>query len=643
MKHTDRNRKNIGNCNWLRRALPVVLSALLLCSLTGCSVRDLHIGQVEVNTGIATAWITPAKGVDKFAIAAGDFSVRDDGTVTYTGTAYRALQGIDVSTFQQEIDWQAVADSGIDFAFIRAGYRGYGKGGIVEDDRFRQNAAGARAAGLRVGLYFFSQAITPEEAAEEAQWLVDAAQDFKIDMPLVFDWENIDPSSVASGDTVRTAEMTGEDVTACAAAFCAAVEAASYDFANATADVTDINGHGTATAGLVADLTPDAVDVMVLRVYDDNNMSKASRVLTALEYALENGAAVVNLSLGWTNAIEKGYSFLNSVLAQAYASGVVVVAAAGNRSQNNPTGNADDVYPANQEAVLTVSGVNRSRAFDSSYSSSGTAVDLCAPGSNVVVAAPGGGTSVRSGTSFAAPHIAAAAACVRLAQPGLSAAGVRQMLYRYADDLGDPGRDDAYGYGLPVLTRYFHDRLCPGQRFRDMPASDIWSHEGLDYCIAAGLISGTSEVTVSPDMLATRAQIVQLLWAAAGSPETAGTLPFTDVSTDAWFYPAVRWAYRTGLVSGTSETTFDPEAPITRQDFALILYTQSGSPAMTGSVLRDFPDVEQVSGYAYAALTWAVEQGLINGVGTPEGALLAPHGYASRAQVATILMAYCDR
>lgn len=207
MKHTDRNRKNIGNCNWLRRALPVVLSALLLCSLTGCSVRDLHIGQVEVNTGIATAWITPAKGVDKFAIAAGDFSVRDDGTVTYTGTAYRALQGIDVSTFQQEIDWQAVADSGIDFAFIRAGYRGYGKGGIVEDDRFRQNAAGRVLPGCAWGCTS-SRRRHAEEAVEEAQWLVDAAQDFRIDMPLVFDWENIDPSSVASGDTVRTAEMT---------------------------------------------------------------------------------------------------------------------------------------------------------------------------------------------------------------------------------------------------------------------------------------------------------------------------------------------------------------------------------------------------------------------------------------------------
>lgn len=171
-----------------RRALAVLLAAAMTFALTGCSVRELHIGQVEVNTGAGTAWITPARGVDRFDIPAADFSAGADGSVTYTGTAYRVLQGIDVSTFQQDIDWQAVADSGIAFAVIRAGYRGYGKGGIVEDDRFRQNVAGACAAGLRVGLYFFSQAVTPEEAAEEAQWLVDAARDYKIDMPLVFDW-----------------------------------------------------------------------------------------------------------------------------------------------------------------------------------------------------------------------------------------------------------------------------------------------------------------------------------------------------------------------------------------------------------------------------------------------------------------------
>lgn len=421
------------------------------------------------------------------------------------------------------------------------------------------------------------------------------------------------------------------------------VSARSYDFANNTANVTDVNSHGTATAGLVADLTPDEVDVMVLRVYDDDNLSKPSLVLTALEYALENGATVVNMSLGWPNAIEKGYSFLNSVLAQAYASGVVVVTAAGNRSQSNPGANADDVYPANQAAVLTVSGVDRDLAFDGGYSASGASVDLCAPGTSVSVAAPDGGMTTRSGTSFAAPHVAAAAACVQLAQPGVTAARVRQTLYGYAEDLGAPGRDDRYGYGLPVLTQCFHDRLCPGQRFADMPGAGVWSHDGLDYCIAAGLMSGTSDVTVSPDMTASRAQLVQLLWAAAGSPETTGTLPFTDVQPGAWYYAAVRWAYRTGLVAGTSPTTFDPNAAVTRQDLAVILYEQSGRPAATGGELAAFPDVGHVAGYAYAALTWAVAQGLVSGVGTASGAQLAPRGYASRAQVATILTAYYDR
>lgn len=325
------------------------------------------------------------------------------------------------------------------------------------------------------------------------------------------------------------------------------VSARSYDFADNTADVTDVNGHGTATAGLIADLTPDEVDVMVLRVYGDDNLSKPSRVLTALEYALENGATVVNMSIGWPNAIEKGYSFLNSVLAQAYAAGVVVVAAAGNLSRSNPTANADDVYPANQAQVLTVSAVDRSRTFDDTYSASGASVDLCAPGTGVAVAALSGGMTVRSGTSFAAPHVAAAAACV------------------------------------------------------------------------------------------------QLLWAAAGSPKTTGTLPFTDVAPGAWYYDAVHWAYRTGLVSGTSPTTFTPDAAITRQDFTVILYAQAGRPAMIGTALAAFPDAGQVAGYAYAALTWAVEQGLIGGVGTPSGPQLAPRGYATRAQVAKILMGYYDK
>lgn len=692
-----------------RRALAVLLAAAMTFALAGCSVRELHIGQVEVNTGAGTAWITPARGVDRFDIPAADFSAGADGSVTYTGTAYRALQGIDVSTFQQDIDWQAVADSGIAFAFIRAGYRGYGKGGIVEDDRFRQNVAGACAAGLRVGLYFFSQAVTPEEAAEPTRVVAFApalADGYGADRVLhLAAWQEyvLEFSDAAAAQRALARLRSDPDVTDCFLdeavtaddtlaglwdetasrswgghemglttlrhqadvllpagrratvavidtgaevshpLLAGRVSARSYDFADNTADVTDVNGHGTATAGLIADLTPDEVDVMVLRVYGDDNLSKPSRVLTALEYALENGATVVNMSIGWPNAIEKGYSFLNSVLAQAYAAGVVVVAAAGNLSRSNPTANADDVYPANQAQVLTVSAVDRSRTFDDTYSASGASVDLCAPGTGVAVAALSGGMTVRSGTSFAAPHVAAAAACVQLAQPGATAARVRRTLCDYAEDLGAPGRDDQYGNGFPVLTQCFHDRLCPGRRFADMPDADAWSHAGLDYCIAAGLMHGMTPVTVAPEALATRAQVVQLLWAAAGSPKTTGTLPFTDVAPGAWYYDAVHWAYRTGLVSGTSPTTFTPDAAITRQDFTVILYAQAGRPAMIGTALAAFPDAGQVAGYAYAALTWAVEQGLIGGVGTPSGPQLAPRGYATRAQVAKILMGYYDK
>ena len=141
--------------------------------------------------------------------------------------------GVDVSSHQGKIDWQAAAADGIEFAFIRAGYRGYETGRLAEDSRFIENAEGAYAAGIEVGLYFYSQALTEQEAREEAEYLVSCIEelDAEITLPLVFDWENIDPSSVASGDTVRTAEMTGEDVTACAVAFCAAVEAAGYDAA----------------------------------------------------------------------------------------------------------------------------------------------------------------------------------------------------------------------------------------------------------------------------------------------------------------------------------------------------------------------------------------------------------------------------
>ena len=130
--------------------------------------------------------------------------------------------GIDVSSHQGQIDWEKVARTDVEIVMVRAGYRGYGKAGkLVEDPNAKTNIAAAAEAGLDVGAYFFSQAVTVEEAEEEARMLLEIIKDLPITMPVVYDWEYI--SSEA-----RTAHMDARTLTDCALAFCSIIEEAGY-------------------------------------------------------------------------------------------------------------------------------------------------------------------------------------------------------------------------------------------------------------------------------------------------------------------------------------------------------------------------------------------------------------------------------
>jgi len=139
-------------------------------------------------------------------------------------TRYRGLEtqtGVDVSSYQQDIDWKAVAAAGVDFAMIRVGYRGYTEGAIQEDANFEKNIQGALDAGLDVGVYFFSQAITAEEAKEEAQFVLDKISGYSVSYPVVFDWEDVEADARSDG-------MDSVLLTQCAQAFCQTAEAAGY-------------------------------------------------------------------------------------------------------------------------------------------------------------------------------------------------------------------------------------------------------------------------------------------------------------------------------------------------------------------------------------------------------------------------------
>ena len=165
------------------------------------------------------AWRRQSNQVPKIPrnnMEAKDFSEDGKGRAAYPG----ALLGVDVSSHQQEIDWAAVKADGVDFAILRIGFRGNTEGGLNVDSSFARNYVDARKAGLQVGVYFYSQAISVAEAEEEAAFVLNMLDGVSLELPVFFDWEE-----VAKGRTGGKATSAVSDF---AAAFCAAVEDGGY-------------------------------------------------------------------------------------------------------------------------------------------------------------------------------------------------------------------------------------------------------------------------------------------------------------------------------------------------------------------------------------------------------------------------------
>lgn len=174
----------------------------------------------------------------------------------------------------------------------------------------------------------------------------------------------------------------------------------------------------------------------------------------------------------------------------------------------------------------------------------------------------------------------------------------------------------------------------PDTRFDDV-AKSAWYYKAVEYVAENGIMSGVSAREFAPNAGFSRAMLAQTLYAMSGKPAVKAESIFADVAANAWYADAVNWAAEKGYVSGVGDGKFAPDASITREQMALILYRYAGSPDASGMVLREFADGDSVSAYAVDAIRWAVHEGLISGM---ENNTLAPQGTATRAQVAQILM-----
>ncbi len=214
---TRKNKKSHHSSNGLPIALSIFLSILLIAMIAlGLRLREQEIAIHEAEERmIETPYVSNVYDWNNLSWD-GDYAYYEDDR-------WYSIQGIDVSAHQEIIDWDAVKASGVEFAMIRCGYRGYQYGYVYEDEYFDRNIQEAKRVGIKVGVYFYSQAISPEEAREEADFTLAKIKDYEIDLPVVFDMEESD-----TGPNGRILSLSREEKTECAVTFLHRIQNAGY-------------------------------------------------------------------------------------------------------------------------------------------------------------------------------------------------------------------------------------------------------------------------------------------------------------------------------------------------------------------------------------------------------------------------------
>ena len=167
--------------------------------------------------------------------------------------------------------------------------------------------------------------------------------------------------------------------------------------------------------------------------------------------------------------------------------------------------------------------------------------------------------------------------------------------------------------------------------FRDVTPAD-WSYSSVKYCFENGIISGRTATSFDPSCYTTRGEVVTMLYRAAGRPEVEGYCSFTDLTMDYYRTP-ILWAQQTGITAGRTETTFDPDSWITREEFVTLLYRFAGKPEVSGS-FSGYTDAGDISAYAQNAMLWAYQNGIMMGT---SDTTLSPQNYATREQIAAFI------
>ena len=423
---------------------------------------------------------------------------------------------------------------------------------------------------------------------------------------------------------------------------------------NIGSPVLDTVGHGTFIAGIIGATKGNGISIAGIAPEVTFAPVKCFSSLFTTPDAEVNGVYaavddfhcdVINLSSG----APENLPALHKAVQYAVSKGVIVVSTVGN------DGNDVLNYPGAYDEVIAVGSVNKDLQV-SDFSQRNESVFVVAPGEDVYSL---GTTPFRvyksSGTSFSAPFVSGLAALLKEQYPQMNQSDFMEILKRSARDLGEPGWDSESGYGLLqvpeaiIAAAEYFGGTAPEMPETPIPESLIsrlldvlqnsWFYNAVKYVTDRQYMNGMSENTFVPNGLVTRGQLAQILYNMEGRPAVQANGVFRDVQQSAWFFSPVVWAERMGLVSGFPDGSFQPNAPVTREQMAAILqrYAQwKGLDfALQGGDAGRFADFGAVSDWAKAAMQWAVSAGVFHGDNAHR---LNPQSSATRAEIAAMLM-----
>ena len=256
---------------------------------------------------------------------------------------------------------------------------------------------------------------------------------------------------------------------------------------------------------------------------------------------------------------------------------------------------------------------------------------------------------MENGTVTADPAAAKAGAKVTLtATPDEGyAVGTITVTDRFGDAVKvTENADGTYTFTMPngqvtvKATFVETEEPAPAEPFPDVDEND-WFYDEVVYVYENGLMNGVENNQFAPNTATNRAMLATILYRLAGQPDVSGDLPFTDVAAGTWYTDAVLWAAQNGIVNGLGENTFAPMNTLTREQLVTMLYRYAeaeGYDVSAAADLSGYPDAGKVQSYAQEAMSWAVAEGIVEGM----DGNLNPAGHATRAQIATILMRFCE-